>query len=60
MANVEKLNEALKERGVTRRHIAKTLGISETSLYGKLAGVTDFKVNEAHAIADALRLTQPK
>lgn len=57
MADLNRLNQAIKERGISQRYIANQIGLSEVVLSRKLHGQTEFTVSEANAISSAIKLT---
>lgn len=46
MTNSIEFEVAVKRAGLTKREIAKNLGISEMSLYKKINNITEFKASE--------------
>lgn len=57
MTNVLDFEMALKRCNKTKREVAQELGISETALYNKLSGVSEFKANEIVKAETFLNLT---
>lgn len=57
MTNTEELEVAITRAGISKRKIAKLLGVSETTIYNKLNGKVEFKASEIVAMCDILRLT---
>lgn len=57
MTNTDMLNDKIAQRGVKKRHIAKALNISETSLRNKIYNRQDFRQGEIEAITSTLGLT---
>jgi transcriptional regulator with XRE-family HTH domain len=57
MANLDKLNQAIKERGLSQRFIANKIGLSEVVLSRKLHGQSEFTVSEANAIASVIQMS---
>lgn len=51
------LNERIKQCGIKKGFIAKSLNISNQALSNKLAGKTPFTIKEALAVKDILRLS---
>lgn len=43
---MNRLKQALDARGITQKACAELLGISEKSLYNKMADITEFTYNE--------------
>ena len=56
MTDTEKLERAIKAAGLTKRFIAKKLGISEMALYKKINNVTEFKASEIAALCELLSI----
>ena len=52
------LKSILSEKGIKRRILAKELNISETALFNKLAGRTEFTLNECLKIKNLLNLNE--
>ena len=48
-----KFNGKLREKALTYRDLAKTLGISEVSVNHKINGTSDFFISEARSIEQA-------
>lgn len=48
------------ERNIKMTHVARVLGISNSTLQNKLNGKTDFKVGEADTLSALLELTPPQ
>lgn len=57
MVNSKMLNGIIKESGLKKELIAKTLGVSTTSLKSKVEGRTDFKSEEIYALKGLLNLS---
>lgn len=57
MVDSKMLNGLIKESGLKNYLIAKTLGISTTSLKSKVEGRTDFKSEEISALKGLLNLS---
>ena len=55
--NLLLLKDKIKEINVPLSTIAEKMGISRQTLYLKLSGERYFKMSEANAISDILRLT---
>lgn len=53
---LENLSNLIESNGIKKTVIANKLGMSYTSLLNKLAGKTEFSVNEALALADILNI----
>ena len=60
MADTNRLNSIIKQRGIKKGVIAKRLGITHNTLTNKLDGSTDFKVSEAQALCKILGITDPE
>lgn len=58
MIDTEQLRGYIGLRGMKLGHVARVMGISSSTLYGKLMGQTDFKVGEAEKLAALLGLTK--
>lgn len=48
----------LLKRKKTKRQIAQSLGISISTLYTKLANISDFKASEIYKLTDELQLSR--
>ncbi len=57
MTDTMELELAIKRAGITKRDIAKRLGISETALYHKISGEVEFKASEIVKLKEILHLT---
>ena len=57
MVDTKKLNELIKRSGLKRDAIAKSLGISVTTLKTKTDGIADFKSEEVRALKNLLHLS---
>lgn len=57
LTNTEELEIAITRAHITKRQIAKELGISETALYNKLNGSAEFKASEIVKMKDILQLS---
>ena len=57
MTNVLEFEFALKRCNKTKREVAQKLGISETALYNKLNGDSEFKASEIAKAEKFLNLT---
>jgi len=58
MVDLKKLKEAIDSSGVTNRHIASSLGITEQSFSNKMNGRTEFKVTEMNLLINVLHLSK--
>ena len=56
MTNTEELNIAILRSGLTKREIAKRLGISEQSLLLKITNKNEFKASEIGKMCEILKL----
>lgn len=57
MTNSLELELQIKRVGITKKEIAKSLGISEQALFNKIKGETEFKASEIYKLTDILRLS---
>lgn len=57
MFNSLLLEIAITRSQISKRDLAKKLGISEQGLYNKLNGISEFKASEIRALSDALSLS---
>ena len=51
------LEIAITRSQISKRDLAKKLGISEQGLYNKLKGVSEFRASEIRTLTDALSLS---
>lgn len=58
MTNTVELEVAIKRSGLTKRELAKKIGLSETSLYKKIHNITEFKASEVSALIEILSLEE--
>ena len=58
MVNTEMLNEAIRESGLKRGHIADAIGVSRASLARKMTGKTEFTASEIVGLTSVLQLTR--
>jgi len=58
MVNLKKLDEAIKESGVTMTALSKKSGISRQTLYNRLDGIGEFTASEIVGVTAALRLSK--
>lgn len=56
MTNTVELEVAIKRAGLTKRAIAKKLGISEMGFYKKVNNITEFKASEIYKLTKILKL----
>jgi predicted transcriptional regulator len=54
MTNKLELEIAIKRSGLTKRDLAKKIGLSEMGLYKKINNITEFKASEIVAISEIL------
>ena len=57
MTDTKELEIAITRAGLTKREIAKRLGLSEMGLYKKINNITEFKASEIKALAEMLEIT---
>lgn len=57
MFNSLMLEIAITRSQISKRDLAKKLGISEQGLYNKLNGISEFKASEIRALSDELSLS---
>lgn len=55
----QNLRAELVKRNLDIRKLAKKMPISEISLYNKMSGTTEFKLNEMEIIKEALETEAP-
>lgn len=60
MTLTNELEAAIKRAGVTKREIARKLGLSEMGLYKKIHNETEFKASEIMALSQLLNLLPPE
>lgn len=60
MTLTNELEAAIKRAGVTKREIARRLGLSEMGLYKKIHNETEFKASEIMALSQLLNLLPPE
>lgn len=51
------LDTIIKERGITRKKLAESIGISYNSLSKRIIGLIEFDLKELRAIVDYLNLS---
>ncbi len=56
MTNTVELEVVIKRAGVTKREVAKILGLSEMGLYKKLHNITEFKASEIALLVNELKI----
>lgn len=52
--NMDNMRRMLRDRGVSVADVARSLGITQQSVYNKLKGKTEFKASEVAEIARML------
>ena len=57
MTNTLELELQIKRAGVTKKALAKRLGITEMALFNKIKNVSEFKASEIATLAYALGMT---
>lgn len=57
MVSIERLQNAIKESGITMTALSAKSGIERATLYNRLNGVGEFTASEITGIVSALRLT---
>ncbi len=55
--DLDRLNELIKNSGMTKVYIAQRLDITPQALYYKLQGKNDFTRKEVSVLCDILRIT---
>lgn len=60
MTNTIELEVAIKRSGLTKRELAKRLGISEMGLYKKIHNITEFKASEIAILIRELNILNVK
>lgn len=58
MVNLKKLDETIKESGITMTALSKKSGVSRQTLYNRLDGVGEFTASEIVGLTAALRLSK--
>lgn len=56
MTNSKELEVAITRAGITKRELAKRLGLSEMGLYKKINNITEFKASEIKALVELLNI----
>lgn len=56
MTNSKELEVAITRAGITKRELAKKLGLSEMGLYKKINNITEFKASEIKALVELLNI----
>ena len=56
VTNTLEFEIAMKRVGITKREVAKRLGISEMGLYQKINNITEFKASEISKLYDVFNL----
>lgn len=60
LTNTIELEVAIKRSGLTKRELAKRLGISEMGLYKKIHNITEFKASEIAILIRELNILNVK
>jgi len=55
--DTKKLHGKLVEKGFSMASMARELGISETTMYNKMSGKTEFTQGEMHTMASRLQMS---
>ena len=58
MVNLKKLDETIRESGITMTALSKKSGVSRQTLYNRLDGVGEFTASEIVGVTAALRLSK--
>lgn len=58
MVNIEKLEQVIRESGMTMVAIARMSGIKRETLYNRLSGVGEFTASEIVGLSKTLHLTK--
>lgn len=58
MTDTKELEVAIARAGISKREIAKLLGVSEATLYNKLSNKVEFKASEIVKMCDILKLNR--
>lgn len=56
MTDTLKLEMAIRRAGLTKREVAKQLGLSDMGLHQKINNITEFKASEIARLYDLLNL----
>lgn len=57
MIDTIKLEMSITKARITKRELAKQLGISEMSLYNKIHNISEFKASEIRRLSEILELS---
>lgn len=57
MIDTIKLEMSITKARITKRELAKQLGISEMSLYNKIHNISEFKASEIRHLSEILELS---
>lgn len=57
--NKSKLEQEMKQRGISKENMCKELGISRSAFYRKCNGISQFTLEEIQAIIKLLQLDSP-
>lgn len=55
----QNLQAEMARRSLTGRSLAGMIGITELTMYNKLNGISEFKLNEMEAIKSVMRIDAP-
>lgn len=58
MIDTKELEIEIKRSGITKRELAKKLGLSEMGLYKKIHNITEFKASEIATMSKILSLEE--
>lgn len=56
MTNTTELEVAIRRSGLTKRELAKKIGLSEMGLYKKIHNKSEFKASEIIVLVDCLKI----
>lgn len=60
MADIVRINQIIKDRGLKKAYIAEQLGISINGITNKLNGRSEFKAGEVAKICEVLSINDPQ
>ena len=55
----QNLQAEMARRSLTGRSLANLVGVTELTMYNKLNGTTEFKLNEMEAIKELMKIDAP-
>lgn len=58
LTDTKELEIEIKRSGITKRELAKKLGLSEMGLYKKIHNITEFKASEVAALTEILSIEE--